>query len=139
MTKVQRLQAYPCSFKGMTTGGLTQEVAAYRILRLRCSHCMSCINNRKLNSGYSSLMLQVLEQVIALFVLCVMVKKSFAFFPPFWIGVYKHMENKCGHIQYSPDCSPGSILHRGISFISVVLLLSFSNPHPPCFVMCEPC
>ena len=46
-------------------------------------------------------MLQVLEQVIALCVLCVMLKQSFAFFPPFWIGVYKHMENKGKSIQHS--------------------------------------
>lgn len=73
---------------------------AYRMLGLRYSCSMFCINNRMVNSGYSSLMLQILKQVIALFVLCVTLKQSFAFFLPFWIGVYKPMGNKHSHIQY---------------------------------------
>ena len=41
----QRIQAYFCSFKD-NTGGFTQGVAAYRILGLKCSHCMSCLKHQ---------------------------------------------------------------------------------------------
>ena len=64
-----------------------------------------------LNSGESGLMFQALKQVIALFVLCVVLKQSFAFSAlPFWIGIYKHMGNKHGCIQYLLDSPPSSIL-----------------------------
>ena len=46
-------------------------------------------------------MSQVLTQETALFVLCIMLEQSLAFFLPFWIGVYKHMENKGKSIQHS--------------------------------------
>lgn len=42
LIKGQRIQA--CSFKDIP-GGLSQVVAAYRILGLRCSCCMSCLKN----------------------------------------------------------------------------------------------
>ena len=64
-------------------------------------------------------------------VCCIMLKQSFAFFPPFWFGVYKHMENKCRCIQYSLNCPPGSILCFCISFLSLFFLSNFYNPHTP--------
>lgn len=58
-TKDQRVQAYSGSFKDMT-GSLTQGVASYRMLVLRCGCYVSCLNNRILNFGCSDSMLQVL-------------------------------------------------------------------------------
>lgn len=76
-------------------------------------------------------MFQILKQVIALFVLCVLLKQSFTFYPPFWIGVQKHMENKHRCIEYSLGCPPGSILCLCISFTSLSLIYNISNPHMP--------
>lgn len=55
-------------------------------------------------------MLQVLRQIITLFVLYITLKQTFAFYPAFYIGVYKHMEKKRGQSQYPLDYLPGSIL-----------------------------
>ena len=63
-------------------GGLTQGMATYRILGLRCI----CLHIRMLNSGNSDSMIQILKQVTVLVVLCVMLKQSFAFFIPFGLG-----------------------------------------------------
>lgn len=65
---------------------------------------------------YSGLMFQVLKQLIALFVLCVILKQSFAFFSPFWDGGLKHMENQCRWIQYSLHCP--LVLSYGSVFLS---------------------
>ena len=50
------------------------------------------------------------------------VKAGFCLLPPFWIGVYNHMENKHGHTQYSLDRLPGSIL-----CLSVHICSSYQN------------
>lgn len=72
-----------------------------------------------------------IEELIALFVLCILLKQSFAFFPPFWGGVYIHMENKCGQIQDSLDCPPDFILCLCISFVFLFSLPCISNPNTP--------
>lgn len=52
--------------------------------------------------------------------------------PTLWIGVYKCTEKKCGPIQYSLDCPPGSILCLGsFHFVSLLLLSAISNTHAP--------
>ena len=52
--------------------------------------------------------------------------------PSPFVGLgYINMENKHGHIQYSLDCPPGSVLCLSISFVSLFLLPNFSNPHAP--------
>lgn len=128
LTKGQRFKLIPAP------SNLWQEVwlrvTADRMLCLRYSRFLSCLNNRMLKSGYRCLIFQVSKQAIARFVLCIMVKQSFAYFPVFWIGVYKHIENKCGQIQHSLDCPPGSILHlHCFPFISLLLLSNIPNPY----------
>ena len=76
-----------------------------------------------------------IEELIALFVLCILLKQSFAFFLPFWVGVYKHMENQCGQIQDSLDCPPDFILCLFISFVFLFCLLGISNPNTPTLKM----
>lgn len=74
---------------------------------------------------------QVLRQIIALFILWIILKQSFGFFPHSQIGVYKH-NDKCGWIQYFLGCPPGSILFLCFSsFLSLLLLSNISNPHAP--------
>lgn len=60
-------------------GGLTEGVAAYRILGLGCIHCISYPKHEM--SGNNGLMSHVLKQVPVLAVLCVVLRQSFAFFP----------------------------------------------------------
>ena len=103
--------------------GLTQGMDFYRIFVVRCCSSMSCLNNRVFNSGNSCLMLQISKsQLSCLFF--VYFKAIFCLLP-FWIGVYKHVENKLKGIQYSPDCPSGSIPYLCISILSP----DISNPH----------
>lgn len=73
-------------------------------------------------------MLQVLKQVIALFFHYIMLGVLLPSFPPFWIGIYKHI---CKRIHYSLDCPPNFISCLCISFASLFILPNFFNPQFP--------
>lgn len=51
--------------------------------------------------------------------------------PPFWTGVYKHIENKHEHIQCLLGSPLGSILCLCTCFVSLFILPNFSNSHAP--------
>ena len=92
LTKGQRGQAYSYSLKVMA-GELTQGITIYRLFGLGCDHCMSCLNNRILNSGRfgywrgncSVCSLYHGKAVLLNFLFYFV----FAFFPPFWLGYIK--------------------------------------------------
>lgn len=126
----QRMQAYSCSFKART-GAVTTE-CAYRTLGLRCGGCMSCLNNRMLNSEYGCLMFPVLMQVTALFILCVVLKRSFAFFSRSGLG-YRSVW-KINTDEFSIHWITPPILFCAsvpFPFVSLFLLSNIPKPHSP--------
>lgn len=75
---------------------------------------------------------KVLKQTIILFVHCVFLKQSFAFFPPFFgLGYISIWEMNAGISITLLDHPPSSILYLCIYFVSLFLLPNFSNPHDP--------
>ena len=109
-------------------------MAACRILDLGCVHCPK---HQTLYSGINGLMSQVLERVAALVVLCVMLKQSFAFFPPFVLGYksvwkinHRWSQNSEFSFQFSLRCPSSTILRLGLSSLSLFLLANICHPHP---------
>lgn len=114
------------------TGDMTQRVAVYWMLGLRCGHCMSYINNQMLDSVCSCLMFQVFKAANCSVSSLFHVKEVLCFFPCIWIEMYKHMKNKCGKIWYLLDRPPHSTLHLCFfSFASIFLLSNISNRFAP--------
>ena len=74
---------------------------------------------------------KALEQVIVLVVFCVVLKRSFIFFPPFVLGCKSVRKIKHDHFSVHGD----SLLV--LSYVSVLLFspfTCFSNPHAPTLV-----
>ena len=117
------------------TRGLTQGMAAYRMLGLSCGCCMPCLNNRMLNSGYGSLMFQVLKQKV----LCVLYHVKAVFFfvlfcflsPTFGLGYISIWKINVDQFSIHWIAPPSSILCLcSFSFVFLFLLHSTVNKNP---------
>lgn len=105
------------------------------MLGLRCSLCMSCLNNRMLNSGYSFLIFQVLKHMFVSMCSLFRVKAVFCLLlhPPFEMGYISIWKTNMDIFSIYWIALLIFVFRLCISLISLFHLPNFSKPYTPTF------